>query len=250
MMRTAILTCLACFALFSSASALAGELIVSAAASLTNAFGAVKPAFEKAHPGTTLTFNFGASGTLLNQIAQGAPVDVFVSADMKSMDDAVAKNIVDAASRATFARNKLVLAVPRTTGKTLTMADLKKPEVARIGIGNAETVPAGRYARFALEKENLWEELQAKLIMAESVRQVLDYLQRGEVDAGFVFATDATQAKEKVAIAAVIPMEKPVLYPVAATAGAKDKEGAAQFINFLRSAEGQSILAAYGFEKP
>jgi molybdate transport system substrate-binding protein len=250
MKNNLIVCCLVILSLISGTSALAGELIVSAAASLTNAFGAVKPAFEKANPGTTLTFNFGASGTLLNQIAQGAPVDVFVSADMKSMDDAVAKNIVDAATRATFARNELVLAVPRTAGKTLTLTDLKKPEVARIGIGNAETVPAGRYARLVLEKENLWQELQAKLIMAESVRQVLDYLQRGEVDAGFVYATDATQAKEKVAVSAVIPMEKPVLYPVAATAGAKNKEGAAQFINFLRSAEGQAILAAYGFEKP
>jgi molybdate transport system substrate-binding protein len=250
MKNNLIVCCLVILSLISGTSALAGELIVSAAASLTNAFGAVKPAFEKANPGTTLTFNFGASGTLLNQIAQGAPVDVFVSADMKSMDDAVAKNIVDAATRATFARNELVLAVPRTAGKTLTLTDLKKPEVARIGIGNAETVPAGRYARLVLEKENLWQELQAKLIMAESVRQVLDYLQRGEVDAGFVYATDATQAKEKVAVSAVIPMEKPVLYPVAATAGAKNKEGAAQFINFFGSAEGQAILATYGFEKP
>jgi molybdate transport system substrate-binding protein len=250
MIRTATVYCLAIFALFSGSSALAGEIIVSAAASLTNAFGAVKPTFERAHPGTTLIFNFGASGTLLNQIAQGAPVDVFAAADMKSMDEAVTKNIVDGASRTTFARNELVLAMTRAGGKPLTLAELKKSEIARIGIGNAETVPAGRYARLALEKENLWQELQAKLIMGESVRQVLDYLQRGEVDAGFVYATDAYQAKEKVTIAAVIPMEKPILYPVAATTGAKDKEGAAQFINFLRSAEGQTILAAFGFEKP
>ena len=229
---------------------MAVEILVSAASSLTNAFGAIKPAFEAANPGTTLTFNFGASGTLLNQIAQGAPVDVFVSADMKSMDDAVAKNIVDAATRTTFARNELVLAVPKAASKTLTVTDLKKPEVARIGIGNSETVPAGRYARAVLEKENLWQDLQAKLIMAESVRQVLDYLQRGEVDAGFVYATDANQAKEKVAVSAVIPMEKPVLYPVAATASAKNKEAAGKFITFIAGSEGQAILATFGFSKP
>lgn len=242
--------CLVILSLISGTSALASELVISAAASLTNAFGVIKPAFEAAHPGTTLTFNFGASGTLLNQIAQGAPVDVFISADMKSMDDAVAKNIVDTASRVTFARNELVLAVPKASGKTLTLLDLKKAEIARIGIGNAETVPAGRYARAVLEKENLWQELQAKLIMAESVRQVLDYLQRGEVDAGFVYATDANQAKEKVAISAVIPMEKPVLYPVAATAAAKNKEAAGKFIAFIGGNQGQAILATFGFSKP
>jgi molybdate transport system substrate-binding protein len=250
MMRTAILTCLALFALFSSSLALAGELIVSAAASLTNAFGAVKPAFERAHPGTTLTYNFGASGTLFTQIALGSPVDVFAAADMKSMDDAVAKNLVDTASCTTFARNQLVLAVPRAAEKTLSLADLKKAEIVRIAVGNPETVAAGRYARTVFEKEGFWRELQAKLIMAESVRQVLDYLQRGEVDAGFVYATDANQAKEKVAISAVIPMEKPILYPVAATSGAKNKEGVAKFINFLGSAEGQTILATFGFGKP
>jgi molybdate transport system substrate-binding protein len=250
MMRIATLSCLAIFALVSASSALAGELIVSAAASLTNAFSTIKPAFETAHPGTTLTYNFAASGTLLNQIAQGAPVDVFVSADMKSMDDAAAKALVNTGSRTTFARNELVLAVPKASGKTLTLADLKKPQVARIGIGNAETVPAGRYARAVLEKEDLWQELQAKLIMAESVRQVLDYLQRGEVDAGFVYATDANQAKEKVTVAAVIPTEKPLLYPVAATSRAKDKEGAVKFIDFICGAEGQAILATFGFGKP
>lgn len=250
MMRTALLTCLALFALFSSSSALAGELIVSAAASLTNAFDTIKPAFERAHPGTTLTYNYAASGTLFNQIAQGAPADVFAAADMKSMDDAVTKNLVDIASRTTFARNELVLAVPMADRKTLSLADLKKAEIVRIAIGNSETVPAGRYARAVLEKEGLWQELQAKLIMAESVRQVLNYLQRGEVDAGFVYATDAKQAKGKIAISAVIPMGEPILYPVAATSGAKNKEGAAKFINFLGSAEGQTILATFGFGKP
>lgn len=250
MKRLLTVCCLVMLSLISGTSALAGELVVSAAASLTNAFGAIKPAFEAAHPGTTLTFNFGASGTLLNQIAQGAPVDVFVSADMQSMDDAVAKKIVDSTSRAIFARNHLVLAVPKAAGKTLTLADLNKPEIVRIGIGNVETVPAGRYARAILEKETLWRELQTKLIMAESVRQVLDYLQRGEIDTGFVFATDANQAKDKVAISAVIPMEKPIFYLAAATAGAKDKEAAGTFIAFIGGSEGQAILASFGFSQP
>ena len=250
MIRTLTFACLTVTLLFSASAALAAELIVSAAASLTNAFTAIKPPFEAANPGTTLTFNFAASGTLLNQIAQGAPVDVFVSADMKSMDDAIAKNLVDKATSTVFARNELVLAVPGQAATTMSLTDLGKAEVKRIGVGNSETVPAGRYARLVLEKANLWEPLQPKLIMAESVRQVLDYLQRGEVDAGFVYATDASQAKGKVAVAAIIPMDKPVLYPVAITAGAKNKEVAATFIAFIGSAEGQNVLASFGFSKP
>lgn len=250
MIRTLTLACLTVTLLFSASVALAAELIVSAAASLTNAFTAIKPGFEVAHPGTTLTFNFAASGTLLNQIAQGAPVDVFVSADMKSMDDAIAKNLVNKATSTVFARNELVLAVPGTAATAMSLVDLGKAEVKRIGVGNADTVPAGRYARRVLEKANLWEPLQPKLIMAESVRQVLDYLQRGEVDAGFVYATDASQAKGKVAVATIIPMDKPVLYPVAVTAGAQNKEEAAKFIAYIGGTEGQAVLATFGFSKP
>lgn len=250
MIRTAIVYGMAIVSLLAACSAPAADLLVSAAASLTNAFSTLKPAFEAAAPGTTLTCNFGASGSLLHQIALGAPVDVFVAADMQSMDDAVAKNLVDPSSRTTFARNQLVLAIPRDDGKIHALDDLKTSAIARIGIGNSETVPAGRYARAALEKANLWQELQPKLVMAESVRQVLEYLQRGEVDAGFIYATDAYLARERVAVAATIAIQPPVLYPAAATADAKNRVEADKFLAFLGSAEGQAILATFGFSKP
>lgn len=130
------------------------------------------------------------------------------------------------------------------------MAALGGPKVARVGIGNPDSVPAGRYAKAALTKAGLWESLAPKYIMAESVRQVLDYLARGEVDAGFVYATDAKKGGDKVAVTAIIELDKPVTYPVAVTSGTKNKKGAQAFVDFLKSAEAQKILAARGFAKP
>ena len=227
-----------------------GELIVSAAASLTDTFNDLKPVFEKAHPGETVTLNFAASGALLAQMAQGAPVDVFASADQKTMNDAESKNLVDTATRVTFAKNDLVIATPAGAPAVKSMAALGGPKVQRVGIGNPDSVPAGRYAKAALTKAGLWDSLAAKYIMAESVRQVLDYLARGEVDAGFVYATDAKKGGDKVAVTAVIELDTPVTYPVAVASGTKNKKGAQAFVDFLKSAEAQKILAARGFAKP
>lgn len=227
-----------------------GELIVSAAASLTDAFQDMKPLFEKAHPDTTLTFNFAASGPLLAQIAQGAPVDVFASADQKTMDGAVSKNLMETATRVTFAKNDLVIVTPAGAPAVKSMEALKGAKVQRIGIGNPESVPVGRYAKAALTRAGLWDSLSAKYIMAESVRQVLDYLARGEVDAGFVYATDAKKGGDKVAVSAVIALEKPVTYPIAVTSGAKDKKAAQSFVDFVTGAEGQKVLAGRWFSKP
>jgi len=230
--------------------ALAKELTVSAAASLTDAFTECKPLYEKANPGVTVIFNFAASGPLLKQIEQGAPVDVFASADQKTMDDAAAKNLIDTASRTNFAQNALVLAIPAGTGTVKNLASLSDAKVTRIGVGNPETVPVGRYTKAALEKLGLWDALSPRCILAESVRQVLDYLSRGEVDAGFVYATDAIKGGDKVTVVMEIPLEKPVSYPVAIIAASKNKPEAAAFAAFLTSPEGAAVLAKYGFAKP
>jgi molybdate transport system substrate-binding protein len=230
--------------------ALAKDLTISAAASLTDAFTECKPLFEKANPGVTVTFNFAASGPLLKQIEQGAPVDVFASADQKTMDDAAAKNLIDAASRKNFAQNALVLAIPAGTSTVKNLASLSDAKVTKIGVGNPETVPVGRYTKAALEKLGVWNALSPKCILAESVRQVLDYLSRGEVDAGFVYATDAKQGGDKVKVVEEIPLEKPVSYPVAVLAASKNKPEAAAFIAFVTSPDGAAVLAKYGFKKP
>ncbi len=227
------------------------ELLVSAAASLTNAFGEVGKQFEAANPGVKVIFNFAASGALLQQIDKGAPVDVFASADQKTMDQAMEKRLIVAESRKDFVSNGLVLIVPKDSKLAIKgVKDIADPKAARIAIGNPETVPAGRYAREVLTKAGLWETLKAKFVFAENVHQALDYVGRGEVDAGFVFATDAAAAKGKVQLAALTEGHTPIRYPAAVVAGTKKMDLSKRFIDFLLGGEGQAVLFRYGFEKP
>lgn len=232
------------------ALAQAADLTVSAAASLTDAFTVIKKAFEQANPGTTVVTNFAASGPLLRQIESGAPVDVFASADEKTMDQAAAKGLIVPATRRDFVRNALVLIQPADGKVALkSLADLTLPGVKRIALGNPETVPAGRYTKEALTNAKLWEALQPKLVPGESVRQTLDYIARGEVDAGFVFATDAKIAGAKVKLVAEAPTTTPVSYPIAVIAASKNPKAKA-FVDFVLSPAGQKILQEYGFKKP
>ncbi|QGY38666.1 molybdate ABC transporter substrate-binding protein [Pseudodesulfovibrio cashew] len=232
-------------------NALAQELIVSAAASLTDAFSDIEPAFEKAHPGVDVVMNFASSGALYRQIEQGAPADVYASANPKWMKKAVENGFVIKGDDQIFARNSLVLATPADNpAKVTTLADLTGGSVQSIGIGTPETVPAGQYAKGALTAKKLYGTLTPKMIFAESVRQVLDYLSRGEVDCGFVYGTDAVKAGKKVTIIEEIPLEKPVTYPIAALKEATDPALAKAFVAFIRSDEGIALLEARGFKKP
>jgi molybdate transport system substrate-binding protein len=231
--------------------AMAGEITISAAASLTNAFQELKPLFEKASPGTTLLFNFAASGPLLKQIESGAPVDVFASADQETMNQAVAKKLIAESTRKDFTANTLVMITPSDSTLGLkTPKDLTNPKVERIAIGNPDSVPAGRYARQSLTAAGVYDALKPKFILGESVRQVLDYVGRGEVQVGFVYNTDAMIAKEKVKVASEMSGHDPVTYPAAVIAASQKKAEAEKFLAFLASPEGQAVLAKYGFKKP
>ncbi|MGZ8288508.1 MAG: molybdate ABC transporter substrate-binding protein [Telluria sp.] len=243
---------LAATALLASAGpALAADLVVSAASSLTNAFKDIAQAYEAQYPGSKISFNFGASGALLQQLAKGAPVDVFAAADQESMDLAQRKGLVRPADRRDFARNTLVVVVPAATTRTIgQLAHLAGPNITRIAIGNPASVPAGRYARHALEGARLWPAIQPKAITTQNVRQSLDYVARGEVDAGFVFATDAAIMKDKVRLAFEVPLDTPIRYPAAALAGGANAAEARRFVGYLMSPAGQAILARHGFRKP
>ncbi|MFH2123801.1 MAG: molybdate ABC transporter substrate-binding protein [Pseudomonadota bacterium] len=227
----------------------ATELLVSAAASLTDAFKDIGKAYEVKHPGVTVRFNFAATGPLLQQIEQGAPVDVFASADQQSMDKAEKGGFVLPGSRVDFTGNSLMLISPVGRTEVNGLAELSSPQVLKISIGNPESVPVGRYAKASLEKEGLWESLTPKFIMGSSVKQVLEYIMRGEVEAGFVYGTDAMIAKNKIRVVTEIPTVKPIDYPVAVVAASAQKEQAQTFIEYLKSAEGQDILVTYGFKK-
>lgn len=236
--------------LLATGSACADELIVSAAASLTNAFKDIGSEFEKARPGTKVIFNFAASGPLLQQIENGAPADVFASADQETLDKAAGRKLIDPASRRNFASNRLVLIQPKAGAPLKTVGDLKAGSIRRIGIGNPASVPVGRYTRDVLQAEGLWDTLTDKFIPADSVRQVLDYVSRGEVDAGFVYATDAAIAADKVSVVTAIVTQRPVLYPIAVVSASRQAAQAEAFIAFVQGATGQSILDRYGFGKP
>jgi molybdate transport system substrate-binding protein len=233
------------------APAWAAELTVSAAASLTNAMREVGASFESSHPGHQIRFNFGASGALLHQMAKGAPVDVFASADQETMDQAQAQGLVQATSRRNVASNSLVVVVPlgaKVAPKAL--ADLAQPAYQRVAIGLAASVPAGRYTQAALQAAGLAGALGPKTIGAQNVRQALDYVARGEVDAGFVYATDAALMPQKVKVAMTVPTAAPILYPVAPIANSPNKALAQQFVDHLLSPAAQTVFARHGFGRP
>lgn len=229
----------------------AQQLTVSAAASLTDAFKEIALRFEATKPGTTVRFNFAASGVLLQQIAQGAPVDVFASADQDTMDRGAERKLIATNTRRDFASNALVLIAPLQGAPAIAaLADLGRAEVRRIAVGKVASVPVGRYTQQALEAAQLWAGLQPKLVFADNVRQVLDYVSRGEVDAGFVYRTDAELARDKVRAALTVGGHAPVTYPVAVVADSRQAALAKEFVAFLGGAEAQAIMTRYGFGKP
>jgi molybdate transport system substrate-binding protein len=226
-------------------------LTVSAAASLTEALKDIGARFEAARPGVSLRFNFAASGTLLQQIARGAPADVFVSADEESVARGVESRLLDAMTRRVFAGNAVVLVRPAQASVGLaTVADLQRPEVQRIAVGKPASVPVGRYTQQGLAAAGLWDVLQPKIVPADSVRQVLDYVARGEVEAGFVYATDAAVMQGKVAVVAVLTGHSRVVYPAAVVAESRQSALAAEFVAFLTQPAAQDVLARRGFTRP
>ena len=229
----------------------AADLTVSAAASLTNAFRDLAPLFESAHPGTQVQLNFAASGPLLQQIIKGAPVDVFASADAESMDQAQARGLVQAGQRRNFAANRLVVVVPAaSTLRPQALADLAGPAFQRVAIGLPASVPVGRYTQAVLQAAGLWQLIEPRMIGAQNVRQALDYVARAEVDAAFVYATDAALMPDKVRVVLAVPTPQPILYPVAALAASPQRQLAQRFVDFLGAPAAQAVLARHGFGKP
>lgn len=237
---------LACFGFFHSVQA--KEIVVSAAASLSDAFKDIAKIYETSHPQDKILFNFGSSGSLLNQIAQGAPVDLFACADESTMDMAEQKGLILPGSRQDFINNHLVLVTfIHSKLQIRELADLDKPLIKWIALGQVVTVPAGRYTKHALQAAGLWQKLQDKFIPAQNVRQVLDYVARNEVDVGFVYESDAKLFSDKVKILYRVPLPKPVQYPVALVKNTQNPNQAKAFMDLLFSVKGQRIFRQYGF---
>lgn len=229
----------------------AQQLTVSAAVSLTSVFNELAPKFEALKPGVTLRFNFGPSGVLLQQVAHGAPVDVLASADQATVLHGIEQKLLDADTLHNFALNTLVVVLPaQGAADVKTLPDLTSASVRRIAIGKAATMPAGLYAKESLDTARLWSVLAPKFVFADNVRQVLDYVARGEADAGFVYRTDAANASGKVKIAFTAAGHTPVSYPAIVVSDSRQKALARDFIAFLTTSAAQDVLVKYGFGKP
>jgi molybdate transport system substrate-binding protein len=225
------------------------ELTVSAAISLKDALDEIKQLYEQANPGVTIATNYGASGTLQLQIEQGAPVDVFISAAPKQMDALASKSLLLEGTRKDLLRNEIVLIVPSdSTAKISSFQDLAGAEAKRVALGEPTAVPAGQYAKEVLTKLGIYDAVNAKAVLAKDVRQVLTYVETGNVDAGIVYKTDALSSK-KVKIVATAPADShaPVLYPVAVIKDSKNPGAAKQFEDFLAGPKGAEIFRKYGF---
>jgi molybdate transport system substrate-binding protein len=227
------------------------EITVSAAASLRDVFREISKQYEE-RTGTKINFNFGASGALQKQIESGAPVDVFASAGIPQMDALATQGLIAPETRRDFARNTLVLIVPADSTSGITsFADLGGAKVAKLAVGNPKTVPVGQYAEQSLTRLGLWQRLGPWLILAEDVRQALDYVARDEVDAGIVYASDVRATGERVRTVATAPADShdPILYPIAVVRASSHQEAARAFIDVVMSDEGQRIMEKYGFAR-
>ena len=236
----------------SDSSAEAVELTISAAASLTDALNEIQTIYETKHSNIKLVFNFGASGALQQQIEQGAPADLFLSAATKNMKALVDKQLIDSAQQRHLLSNELVVVVPSDGKLSIgSEQDLKKDDVKKIAIGIPESVPAGKYAQEALTNANLSDALQTKIVQAKDVRQVLQYTETGNVDAGFVYKTDALASdKVKVAFAVDPNSYSPINYPVGIVKATKHAKEAEELYDFLQTNEALDVFVKYGFKIP
>jgi molybdate transport system substrate-binding protein len=226
-------------------------ITVSAAISLKNAFEEIGKLYESQNTSEKVEFNFGASGDLMAQIKGGAPVDVFASAALKDMDELDKEGLVVKDTKTNFVTNSVVLIVSSFSRVELaSFEDLKKTEVKKIAVGNPQTVPVGWYSNETFQYYKISDMIKNKLVFAENVRQVLDYVVRDEVDAGIVYSTDAMVKQQEVKIVMTAPeaSHKPIIYPIAVVRGTKYEKAAKAFISLVTSDEGRKILSKYGFK--
>ncbi len=225
------------------------ELTIAAAASLTDVMTDINESYKIKAPNVTLTLTYGASGALQTQIEQGAPVDIFISAARKQMDALDDQNLLLAGSRINLLENKVVLIVPNDSELGLkSFDDLAKENVKTVAMGDPASVPAGQYAEDLLTNLGIKDVVEAKANLGTDVRQVLTWVESGEVDTGIVYATDAATS-DKVAVVCEAPSGsvKKIVYPVAILKASAYAEQAQRFIDFLKTDECITLFEKYGF---
>nr|WP_246143131.1 molybdate ABC transporter substrate-binding protein [Macrococcus equipercicus] len=218
-------------------------ITVSAAASLKDALGDIKKNYEKIHPNINIVYNFGASGTLSNQIQAGAPADLFFSASTKDMTKLTAGGDIKQEDSTPLLKNRLVII---SSKKLTSPADLTDSAVNKIAVGTPETVPAGMYAKSALTHLHLWSQLQPKIVYTKDVRQVLTYVESGNVDAGIVYLTDALTSKSA-RLTLADNLHEPIVYPLGIVRATKHRQAAHDFYQYMQSAHSKKVYQSYGF---
>jgi molybdate transport system substrate-binding protein len=219
------------------------NLTVSVAASLQTVMTDIVASYSPAR----IDLNFGASGALAQQIARGAPVDVFFSASSKSMDELARQRLIIRDTRRDLVRNEIVL-VAASTSHVDSFDALARPEVKLVALGEPETVPAGEYGRQTLVSLRLWDRIKPKLVLAKDVRQVLAYVATGNAEAGIVYATDARTSRQVRVVAEAPPQSHdPILYPVAVLAATHAAVAARAFTAYLAGPEARALFESRGF---
>ncbi len=232
------------------------QLTISAAASLKEALGEITPLYIKENIkenikekfNIEIRNNFGSSGDLQQQIINGAPVDVFISAAAKQMDELQKKDLIVADTRRDLLSNRLVLIGPADKEDAKELKDLTRDSIKRIAIGDPRSVPVGQYAEQALTKLELLPDVQSKLVLGNNVRQVLQFVESGNAQAGIVYATDAKNST-KVKVLQVIDakLHKPIVYPIAVLQKSINQTCAKSYLEFLSSEPAKTIFEKYGF---
>lgn len=224
------------------------SLTVSAAISLSQALQELKTVYQTSNPNVTITYNFGASGALAQQIQQGAPVDVFFSAATKQMNDLQQSNLLINDTRRNLLTNRLVLITPKNGVALSDFKQLTDARIKKIAIGEPKSVPVGQYAQELLTKLGLWQQLQPKLVLGNNVRQVLTFVESGNADAGIVYTTDA-KASDKVTLrlTAAENLHSPLVYPLAVIRNSRNPAAAKAFVDFLGGDRAKIVFQKYGF---
>lgn len=226
----------------------AAEITVFAAASLTDSLKQIAAVYEK-QSGDKITFNFGASSTLARQIEEGAPVDIFFSADEAKMDGLEKKDLIDKSTRKSRLGNALVVVVPINSALAIkSAADLTNTAINKIALADTKAVPAGIYAKAWLEKEQLWTTIEPKVVPTENVRGALAAVESENAEAGVVYKTDAGISK-KVKIAYEVPVtDTPkITYPMALVKESKQPEAGKKFLDCLASEDAGQVFQRFGF---
>lgn len=223
------------------------KLLISAASSLTEVMVKVEEEFHNMHPEIEIVFNYGSSSNLRNQIEQGAPVDIFLSASQKDMKVLIDGQLILEKSVSSFAGNSLVLASTTPLAESKSLSELLHDTDGSIAVGEPETVPLGRYTKQALIEAGLWEALEGKLIYAKNARQVLTYVESENVSLGIIYSSDASISSKVLEIMELPRNMQAIVYPGGIAVNSENRDAAEAFIAFIIADKSQQIFKEFGF---